>query len=122
MPGCIFSRLFKVLDDTFKIKSRASGSYGLSAAVTDHRIKAIATVSPADVGQFRNGSDGYQNPDFIQGILDLAAVDRNNTAQGQETGAFPIFPATAEQGKHWANMALKDGNITVPTGGSTNAQ
>ncbi|MBV7531362.1 alpha/beta hydrolase [Chitinophaga sp. sic0106] len=73
----------------------ASGGYGVAAAATDHRIKAIATVSAADIGrQFRNGGDGKQGMEVIQGMLDMAAADRS----AKEPGSFPLFPAE-EQAK-----------------------
>ncbi|SHL72600.1 hypothetical protein SAMN05444266_104539 [Chitinophaga jiangningensis] len=73
----------------------ASGGYGVAAAATDHRIKAIATVSAADIGrQFRNGGDGKQSMAVIQGMLDMAAADRS----AKEPGSFPLFP-TEEQAK-----------------------
>lgn len=65
----------------------ASGGYGLAAAGTDHRVKAVAAVSLADIArQFRFGADGTQDPAVLRGLLD----------QGQQ-GSFPLFPETAEQ-------------------------
>lgn len=78
----------------------ASGGYSLAAASTDHRIKAIATVSAVDIGlQFRKGADGKQAPDVLQNMLDLAAADRTAVANGKEQGYFPLFPENEEQAK-----------------------
>ena len=73
----------------------ASGGYVVPAAATDHRIKAVATVSAVDMGQqFRNGPDGKQDPAVIQGMLDAAGAARTAEARGEGVGVFPIFPAT----------------------------
>jgi fermentation-respiration switch protein FrsA (DUF1100 family) len=78
----------------------ASGGYGLTAAATDHRIKAIATVSAADMGrQLRSGGDGKQNPSVIQTMLDAAAAARTEEAKGKEAGSFPIFPENEAKAK-----------------------
>ncbi|MEU8817439.1 alpha/beta hydrolase [Actinoplanes sp. NPDC048796] len=78
----------------------ASGGYVLNAAASDHRIKAIATVSGVDVArQFRFGADGDQDPAVFQGMLDLAAAARTAQARGQDTQTFPLFPATLELGR-----------------------
>ncbi|MCU1525182.1 MAG: alpha/beta fold family hydrolase [Microbacteriaceae bacterium] len=78
----------------------ASGGYVIPAAATDHRIKAVATVSAADIGrQFREGADGTQDPAVIQGMLDAAAAGRTAEARGEGVGEFPIFPDTAEQAR-----------------------
>ena len=78
----------------------ASGGYVIPAAATDHRIKAVATVSAADVGrQFREGADGTQDPAVIQGMLDAAAAARTAEARGEGVGSFPIFPETAEEAR-----------------------
>lgn len=78
----------------------ASGGYGVAAAATDKRIKAIATVSGVDVGRlFSKGADGKRSPDVIHGMLDVAADDRTAEAKGQGTGVFPIFPENEEQAR-----------------------
>jgi fermentation-respiration switch protein FrsA (DUF1100 family) len=78
----------------------ASGGYVVPAAATDHRIKAVGTVSAADIGrQFRRGPDDEQDPAVIQGMLDAAAAARTAEARGGEPQVFPIFPATEEQAR-----------------------
>jgi fermentation-respiration switch protein FrsA (DUF1100 family) len=75
----------------------ASGGYVVTAAATDHRIKAVATVSAVDMGrQFRVGADGNQDPAILQGMLDAAAAARTAQAGGSGVQSFPIFPETAE--------------------------
>jgi uncharacterized protein len=67
----------------------ASGGYGVAAAGTDHRIKAIATVSLADIArQFRFGADGTQDPAVLQGMLDQV-----------RDGSLTLFPETGEQAR-----------------------
>jgi len=76
----------------------ASGGYSLAAAGGDHRVKAVATVSGADVArQFRFGADGTQDPAVFQGLLDLAAQARTAAARGDDPGVLTMFPETAEQ-------------------------
>jgi fermentation-respiration switch protein FrsA (DUF1100 family) len=78
----------------------ASGGYGIMAAATDHRVKAIATVSGACLGrQFRNGGDGTQDPSVIQALLDNAAKARTAGVKGEGVQYFPIFPANEEEAK-----------------------
>lgn len=78
----------------------ASGGYVLPAAATDHRIKAVGTVSAADLGRhFREGADGTQDPAVIQGMLDEAAAARTAEARGEGVRTFPIFPETEEQAR-----------------------
>jgi uncharacterized protein len=78
----------------------ASGGYVIPAAATDHRIKAVATVSAADIGrQFREGADGTQDPAVIQTMLDAAAAARTAAARGEDMSGFPIFPATGEDAR-----------------------
>jgi fermentation-respiration switch protein FrsA (DUF1100 family) len=56
----------------------ASGGYALTATATDHRIKAVATVSAVDIA--RQGADGTQDPAVFQGMLDAAAAARTEQA------------------------------------------
>ncbi|WP_435135735.1 alpha/beta hydrolase [Actinacidiphila sp. bgisy144] len=76
----------------------ASGGYTLTAAGGDHRVKAVATVSGVDIArQFRLGADGTQDPAAFQGMLDAAGQARTAAARGEDPGALPVFPETAEQ-------------------------
>jgi fermentation-respiration switch protein FrsA (DUF1100 family) len=69
----------------------ASGGYTLVAAATDHNIKALATVSGVDLGDwYRKGSDGKRDPNAFQGMLDTAAADRISTINGNAPGTFGI--------------------------------
>jgi uncharacterized protein len=78
----------------------ASGGYVLPAAATDHRIKAVATVSAVDIArQFREGADGTQDPAVIRGMLDEAAAARTAEAGGKGVQRFTLFPDTAEQAR-----------------------
>jgi uncharacterized protein len=78
----------------------ASGGYAISAASTDHRIKAIATVSGVDIArQFRHGADGTQAPAVIQSMLDAAAAARTAEARGEGIGVFPLFPGTEQDAR-----------------------
>lgn len=86
----------------------ASGGYVIPATVTDHRIKAVATVSAADISrQFRNGSDGKQDPAIFQGMLDAAAAARTSEARGEGIGTFPIFPETEDQARAYGQHAFE---------------
>lgn len=82
----------------------ASGGYVIPASATDHRVKAVATVSAADLGrQFREGGDGQQDPAVILGMLDDASAARTGEARGGGTGTFPIFPNTEEEARAGLN-------------------
>ena len=77
----------------------ASGGYALSAA-TDHRIRAVGTVSAVDIArQFRLGADGTQDPAVFEGMLDAAAAARTAEARGEGVQTFQLFPDTAEQAR-----------------------
>ncbi len=78
----------------------ASGGYALNATASDHRIKAVGTVSAVDIArQFRDGADGTQDPAVFQGMLDAAAAARAAEARGEGPQSFQLFPDTAEQAR-----------------------
>jgi fermentation-respiration switch protein FrsA (DUF1100 family) len=78
----------------------ASGGYVTTAAATDHRIQAVATVSAADIGRhLSRGADAQQSPAVLQTLLDTAAAARTAVARGASLGALPLFPADAEQAR-----------------------
>jgi fermentation-respiration switch protein FrsA (DUF1100 family) len=86
----------------------ASGGYVIPASATDHRVKAVATVSAADLGrQFREGGDGQQDPAVIRGMLDQAAAARTAEARGEATRSFAIFPDTEEAAR--AGLSSRNG-------------
>ncbi|MFE7169898.1 alpha/beta hydrolase [Streptomyces sp. NPDC057616] len=78
----------------------ASGGYVLPATASDHRIKAVGTVSAVDVArQFRLGADGTQDPAAFQAMLDAAAQARTAEARGEQPPVLTLFPDTAEQAR-----------------------
>jgi fermentation-respiration switch protein FrsA (DUF1100 family) len=78
----------------------ASGGYVVPAAAGDHRIKAVATVSAADISrQFRQGPDDRQDPAVVQGLLAAAAAARTAEARGGQPQVFPLFPASEEEAR-----------------------
>ncbi|WNO74793.1 alpha/beta hydrolase [Streptomyces sp. AM8-1-1] len=83
----------------------ASGGYVPFAATTDHRIKAVATVSAADIGAlFREGLGGGQDEQVLQDML-VAAADAR-TAEVTE-GTFrlaPVVPDTPEDAAGWPTL------------------
>lgn len=65
----------------------AGGGYSISAAQTEHRIKAVATVSAVDVGNIaRQGWDG-KNFDAAAQLKALEAISAQRTA---ESNGAPI--------------------------------
>ena len=78
----------------------ASGGYVLPATASDHRIKAVATVSAVDIArQFRLGADGSQDAAVFQAMLDASAHARTVAARGEDPGALTLFPETVEQAR-----------------------
>ncbi|MET8787121.1 alpha/beta hydrolase [Streptomyces sp. NPDC004589] len=78
----------------------ASGGYVLAATASDHRIKAVGTVSAVDVArQFRLGADGAQDPAVFRSMLHAAAHARTAAARGEEPPVLTLFPETAEQAR-----------------------
>lgn len=76
----------------------ASGGYVVNAAQTDLRIKAIATVSMADLGDmFRNGLGRTQDyKENLKQTLEQIAQQRTKEAQGNEVYYSWYVPPTEE--------------------------
>lgn len=75
----------------------ASGGYAIHAAETDLRMKAIATVSMADLGDmFRTGLGCQQTAAQRRDFLAQIAAARSREANGAEPLYAPFVPRTAE--------------------------
>ncbi|GAA2373535.1 hypothetical protein Cme02nite_02310 [Catellatospora methionotrophica] len=73
----------------------ASGGYVPFTAATDHRIRAVATVSAADMGSlFRDGLGGNGDAELRDGLLEAAAQDRTDQAHGKPARLEHIVPDT----------------------------
>jgi fermentation-respiration switch protein FrsA (DUF1100 family) len=76
----------------------ASGGYVVPAAATDHRIRAVATVSAVDTGSlFREGVGRVRSADVLRGMLDAVGAARGEEAQGGAPRLQQIHPDTGEQ-------------------------
>ncbi|MFI8947297.1 alpha/beta hydrolase [Streptomyces sp. NPDC053750] len=76
----------------------ASGGYVPYAAQTDHRIKAVATVSAADMGSvIREGLGRTQDPAILTALLDRAAAARTAEARGAAPELVAWIPDNAEE-------------------------
>ena len=73
----------------------ASGGYVPYTAQTERRIKAVATVSGADMGQlFREGLGGSQSEEALKKLLDEAGKARTEEAQGKPPRLEHVVPNT----------------------------
>lgn len=71
----------------------AGGGYVPYAAQTDTRVKAVATVSAADIGAlFREGLGGGQGEEVVRGMLEQAGRDRIAEARGEEPRLERVVP------------------------------
>ncbi|MGX1255413.1 fermentation-respiration switch protein FrsA (DUF1100 family) [Streptomyces ambofaciens] len=71
----------------------ASGGYVPYAAQTDHRIKAVATVSAGDMGSvIREGLGRTQDPAVLTALLDRAAAARTAEAPWRGSGDGGVDP------------------------------
>lgn len=96
----------------------ASGGYALVATATSHNIKALATVSGVDLGDwYRKGSDGKQNPAVMQGMLDAAAAIEFQQATETHQARL-VFVLQKSKRRLLAALTTKVGNIILPPGRS----
>ena len=85
----------------------AGGGYAVHAAQTEHRIKAIATVSAVDSGRTRReGIGGTMTDESLRKTLDEVAQQRTLEAKGGEVRYINYVPNTLEQVP--ANNPLSD--------------
>src|SRR6202000_3018039 len=88
----------------------ASGGYVLPATGSDHRIRAVATVSAVDISrQFRLGADGTQDPAVFQSMLDAAANARTIAATGGKPPVMTLFPDTIDEARALGGQHGADG-------------
>lgn len=84
-----------------------SGGYVPFAAQTDHRIRAVATVSAVDMGALmRDGLGGDQDPGVFADLLAQAGPLRTGEALGEPARLAPI---TAEQVEATAPALAREG-------------
>jgi fermentation-respiration switch protein FrsA (DUF1100 family) len=75
----------------------ASGGYVPFAAQTDHRIKAVATVSAVDINSLLvEGLGRTQGPEVLQGLLDQAGALRTAEAKGEIPAVLNWAPESPE--------------------------
>ncbi|MFF3754655.1 alpha/beta hydrolase [Streptomyces sp. NPDC002018] len=73
----------------------ASGGYVVPATATDHRIRAVATISAVCTGSsFREGVGRGQEPEILQAMLDASAAARTEEGRGEPAPAQQIHPDT----------------------------
>lgn len=86
----------------------ASGGYVPFAAQTDHRIKAVATISGLDIGDYlSNGLGRTQDPSVLQEMLDAAGALRTAEAQGAEPN-YQIWAPPSAEGLEQAPELFRD--------------
>lgn len=75
----------------------AGGGYTANAAINDHRIKAVGTVSAVNIGSmFRNGwLNNVKDPDATP-LLERGSDARTGSASGGKEAVFPLAPMKKE--------------------------
>ncbi|MCB1395503.1 MAG: alpha/beta hydrolase [Rhodobacteraceae bacterium] len=75
----------------------AGGGYTANAAINDHRIKAVGTVSAVNIGaMFRNGWTGEQPAEASIPYLEGGAAARTSDAAGNPVAQMPMAPLKEE--------------------------
>lgn len=76
----------------------AGGGYAVTATMTDHRIKALGTVSAVNIGaSWRRGWYGTGTDADAVAVLDAAARQRTAEASGAETAFAAYVPAHVDE-------------------------
>lgn len=75
----------------------AGGGYTANAAINDHRIKAVGTVSAVNIGaMFRNGWEGNVKSADAMPLLEIGSNARTAEANGASTVRFALAPLKKE--------------------------
>ncbi|KFZ77034.1 DeoR faimly transcriptional regulator [Amycolatopsis sp. MJM2582] len=101
----------------------ASGGYVPFAAQTDHRIKAVATVSAVDIRSLLvEGLGRTQGPEVLQAMLDQAGALRTAEARG-EAPALQNWAPESPEGLEEAPTLYREAQdyYRTPRGGHTNS-
>lgn len=69
------------------------GAYTINAAITDHRIKALASITGVNFGRLMR--EGFSNFDPV-GALDAMTKQRTAEARGAERNVINYLPASVE--------------------------
>ncbi|MFA3878621.1 alpha/beta hydrolase [Streptomyces sp. MMCC 100] len=101
----------------------ASGGYVPFAAQTDHRIKAVATVSAVDIRSLLvEGLGRTQGPEVLQAMLDQAGALRTAEARGEAPATLNWAPESPE-GLEEAPVLYREAQdyYRTPRGGHCNS-
>ncbi|MFJ5932787.1 alpha/beta hydrolase [Streptomyces sp. NPDC093071] len=101
----------------------ASGGYVPFAAQTDHRIKAVATVSAVDIRDLLvNGLGRTQGPEVLQSLLEQAGALRTAEAAGEAPATLTWAPESPE-GLEEAPVLYREAQdyYRTPRGGHCNS-
>lgn len=73
----------------------AGGGYTANAAIADHRIRAVATVSAVNIGaMFRNGWNGDIADADALPVLQAGSAARSSDATSEAPATIPLAPLT----------------------------
>lgn len=85
------------------------GGFAIAAAITDHRIKAVAGVSAVDLGQLRRDGMGGSLKATIQQRLDAVAAQRIVEANGGEIKYSGYVPNSLDDIPEGAPVMYREG-------------
>ena len=75
----------------------AGGGYAVNAALTEHRVKALGTVVPVNIGRARR--QGARTADGIRQMLEAVGRQRTAEARGDEPRREPWIPDSPEDAR-----------------------
>ncbi|MGW4827660.1 alpha/beta hydrolase [Amycolatopsis japonica] len=100
----------------------AGGGYAVNATMTDHRIKAIGTVSAVNIGSaYRKGWFGTDADSAAVPTLDAAAQQRTAESQGADAAYIPYVPVETDENTPRDMVEAHDYYLT-PRAQHSNAQ